>query len=152
MPIYTFATNLLSAEKTGYPNLIGTTLSGVGVSFLSGSNGNQTVFATQNVVIQSLSTTDVGIAFNPVQVSVASTALSTFKLSSYPLSTVNILGSVFTIPTQLNNTAMAIVENVAGTFSVFTHLSTTATLATSALSTERNVSTADTRRKRNLGY
>jgi hypothetical protein len=149
MPLYTFATNLLSAEKTGSPKLIGTSLSGTAVYFLS---GNSVVFQTQQLVIQSLSTTDVGIAFNPVYVTIAPTALSTFNLSSYPLSTVNVLGSTFNIPTLLNNSTFGIVEILGAPFTVFPWLSTTSTVLVSSLSTEINVSTANTRRLRILGY
>lgn len=150
MALYSFTTNLLSAEKTGSPNLIGTSLSGVGVTFLSGSS---VIVATQSVVVQSLSTNDVGIAFNPTTVNVGTTVntASSFKLSSYPLSTVNVQGSVFTIPTQLGNNSFGIVK-VNNGVTVFPWLSTTATVATSSLSTELNVSTANTRRLRILGY
>jgi len=149
MANYTFQTTLLSAEKTGTPNLIGTSLSGVAVSFLS---GNSVVFATQQVVIQSLSTNDVGIAFNPVNVTPATTALSTFKLSSYPLSSVTVDGSVFTLPTQLNNSNFAVVKTSSGDFTVFPWLSTTATVLASAIAPTKEVSTSDSRRKRHLGY
>lgn len=148
MALYTFTTNLLSAQKTGSPNLIGTSLSGTGVYFLS---GNSVVFQTQQVVVRSLSTTDVGIAFNPVYVTIAPTALSTFNLSSYPLSTVNVLGSVFTIPTLLGNSTFGVAKTNSG-FSVFPWLSTTSTVLLSSLSAELNVSTTNTRRLRILGY
>lgn len=146
MANYTFQTNLLSAEKVG---LIGTSLSATGVSFLSGEN---VTFATKEVGIISLSTNDVGIAFNPVSLTIGPNALSTFSLASYPSVTVNVAGSVFNVPANLTNTNFAIVKTTTGDFTVFPWLSTTTTVATSALIPDREVTTQDTRRKRHLGY
>jgi hypothetical protein len=150
MSIYTFQQNLLSAAKTGSPNLTNTTLSATGVTFLSGAN----VFVTtRQVGVVSLSTTDVGLAFNPVEFSVGSTVntASAFSLAAYPSVTVNVLGSVFNIPASLHNTQMAIV-NTDNSFSVFPFLSSVATVPTSAFSETFSVSTPDARRKRLLGY
>lgn len=150
MSIFTFQQNLLSAEKTGNPNLTNTTLSATGVTFLSGAN---VVVATRQVGVVSLSTTDVGLAFDPVEFSVGSTVntASAFSLTAYPSVTVNVLGSVFNIPASLHNTQMAIV-NTDGSYSVFPFLSSVATVPTSAFSETFSVSTPDTRRKRLLGY
>jgi len=149
MAIYSFQNNLLSAAKTGFPQLIGTALSSTAVSFVSGAGA---VFASQQIGIVSLSTNDVGIAYNPVTVSVASTSLSTFSLTSYPTKTVTVAGSVFNIPPSLTNSNFAIVKTTPGQFTVFPWLSTTLAVPTSAITIERDVSTADTRRKRILGY
>ena len=150
MSIYTFQQNLLSAAKTGSPNLTNTTLSATGVTFLSGAN---VVVTTRQVGVVSLSTTDVGLAFNPVEFSVGSTVntASAFSLATYPSVTVNVLGSVFNIPASLHNTQMAIV-NTDNSFSVFPFLSSVATVPTSAFSETFSVSTPDARRKRLLGY
>jgi hypothetical protein len=146
---YTFSTELLSAQKTGSPNLIGTSLSAVGATFLSGAN---VTFATQQVVVLSLSTTDVGIAFNPISITVASNNLSTFNINSYPLSTVNVLGSRFVIPTALNNSTFALVENISKTYTVFTWLSTTASVSLTATTSTQDVLTPNRLRLRMLGY
>ena len=147
--LYTFSTQLLSAQKTGTPNLIGTTLSAVGVTFLSGAN---VPFATQQVVVLSLSTTEEGIAFNPVSISIASNNLSTFNLSSYPLSTVNVLGSRFVIPTALHSSTFALLEVVPKTYTIFTWLSTSAVIDPLSTTNTQNVMTPDRRRLRLLGY
>jgi hypothetical protein len=149
MANYTFQTNLLSAAKTGFPPLVGTSLSATGVSFLSGAG---VVFASQQVGIVSLSTDDVGIAFNPVSVSVANASLPTFTLNSFPMKTVTVAGSIFNIPSRLDSSNFAIVKTSPGDFTVFPWLSTTTTIPTSALSADRQVTTQDTRRKRLLGY
>lgn len=149
MANYTFQTNLLSAEKTGFPQLVGTSLSATGVSFLS---GNGITFASRNVGIVSLSTDDVGIAFNPVTVTVATTSLSTFSLTSYPSVTVNVAGSIFNIPANLTSSNFAIVKTSPGDFTVFPWLSGTTTVLTASLTADRQVTTQDTRRKRLLGY
>lgn len=150
MSIFTFQQNLLSAAKTGNPNLTNTILSATGVTFLSGAN---VVVATRQLGVVSLSTTDVGIAFDPVEFSVGSTVFtaSAFSLAAYPSVTVNILGSVFNIPASLHNTQMAIV-NTDNSYSVFTFLSTVTNVPTASFSETFSVSTPDTRRKRLLGY
>lgn len=146
MANYTFQTNLLSAAKAG---LIGTSLSATGVSFLSGAG---VTFATRDVGVVSLSTNDVGIAFNPVTLTIGTNSLSTFSLTAYPSVTVNVAGSVFNIPANLTTSDFAVVKTSAGDYTVFPWLSTTTTIPTSALSATREVSTQDTRRKRLLGY
>jgi hypothetical protein len=150
MSIYTFQSNLLSAQKTGTPNLIDTSLSATGVTFLSGSN---VVVTSRQVGVVSLSTTDVGLAFTPVEFSVGTTVntVSTFNLTAYPSVTVNVLGSVFNIPASLHNTEMAVV-NTDGSYTVFTFLSSVTTVQLSALSDTFSVSTPNTRRKWLLGY
>lgn len=150
MSLYTFQTALLSAEKTGTPNLINTALSATGVTFLSGAN---VVVNSRQVGVVSLSTTDVGLAFNPVEFSVGSTVhtASAFSLTNYPNVTVNVLGSVFNIPASLHLSELAVV-NTDGSYSVFPFLSSVTTVPVSAFSETFSVSTADTRRKRHLGY
>ena len=150
MSIFTFQQNLLSAAKTGNPNLTNTILSATGVTFLSGAN---VVVATRQLGVVSLSTTDVGIAFDPVEFSVGSTinTASAFSLAAYPSVTVNVLGSRFNIPASLHNTQMAIV-NTDNSYSVFTFLSTVTNVPTASFSETFSVSTPDTRRKRLLGY
>ena len=81
MSLKTFNTVLLSAVKTGTPNLIGTALSASGVNTIS------------------LSTDDIGIAFT------AKTTLNSI------LSTVNVLGSVFRIDTAYSGESLALVRN-----------------------------------------
>ena len=150
MSIFTFQQNLLSAAKTGNPNLTNTTLSATGVTFLSGAN---VVVTTRQLGVVSLSTTDVGIAVDPVEFSVGSTinTASAFSLAAYPSVTVNVLGSRFNIPASLHNTQMAIV-NTDNSYSVFTFLSTVTNVPTASFSETFSVSTPDTRRKRLLGY
>lgn len=146
---YTFTTDLLSTIKTGTPNLIGCSLSGVGVTFLSGNN---VIIGTQQVVVVFLSASDVGISFNPVQVTIPSQSLSTFAVSAFPLSTVNVLGSVFVIPSVLNGQTFAITEygNGAG-YTTFAWLSTT-NVNSLSVSTTNDVVTRNRARKRMLGY
>lgn len=77
--IYTFDTVLLSAAKTGYPNLVTTSLSGNGVGVVS------------------LSTNDVGIAFSSI------TPLGGVYF------TTNVAGSIFNIDTAYSGQTMALV-------------------------------------------
>ena len=151
MPIfYTFQTDLLSALKTGFPNLIGTVLSAAGVNYLSGAN---VTFTSQQVGIVSLSTADIGFAYTPLNITIAPTALSTFSLTSYPMSSMNILGTIVNIPSALDGRPMALIR-ANKNYSVFTFLSSTGTqtVAVSSLSATRDVSSAQTRRKHLLGY
>ena len=150
MAIYSFQTVLLSAQKTGTPNLINTSLSATGVTYLSGDN---VVVTSRQVGVVSLSTTDVGLTFSPVDFSVGSTVhtASAFSLATYPSVTVNVLGSVFNIPASLHLTNMAVV-NTDNSYSVFPFLSSVDTVPVSAFAESFSVSTADTRRKRLLGY
>lgn len=150
MSIYTFQTALLSAQKTGTPNLTNTSLSATGVTYLSGAN---VVVTSLQTGIVSLSTTDVGLAFTPVEFSVGSTVhtASAFSLANYPNVTVDVLGSYFNIPSSLHLSTMAVVNND-GSYSVFPFLSSVTTVPVSAFSETFSVSTAETRRKRHLGY
>lgn len=150
MSIYSFQTNLLSAQKTGTPNLTNTSLSATGVTYLSGAN---VVVTSLQTGLVSLSTTDVGLAFTPVEFSVGSTVhtASAFSLANYPNVTVNVLGSYFNIPSSLHLSEMAVVNND-GSYSVFPFLSSVTTVPVSAFSETFSVSTPDTRRKRLLGY
>lgn len=150
MAIYSFQTVLLSAQKTGTPNLTNTSLSATGVTYLSGAN---VVVTSRQVGVVSLSTTDVGLTFSPVDFSVGTTVntASSFSLANFPSVTVNVLGSVFNIPASLHLTTMALV-NTNNSYSVFPFLSSVATVPVSAFSEEFTVSTPDTRRKRLLGY
>jgi hypothetical protein len=145
MSIYSFQTVLLSAQKTGTPNLINTSLSATGVTYLSGAN---VLLATRQTGVVSLSTTDVGLAYTPTEFFVTSPS---FSLAAYPNVTVNVLGSVFNIPASLNGAEMAVV-NTNNSYSVFKFLSSVTTVPASAFSETFSVSTADTRRKRLLGY
>ena len=148
MSIYSFQTALLSAQKTGTPNLASTSLSVPGVTYISGAT---VVVTSRQVGVVSL--TDVGLAFSPVDFSVGTTVntASSFSLANFPSVTVNVLGSVFNIPASLHLTTMAVV-NTDNSYSVFPFLSSVATVPVSAFSEEFTVSTPDTRRKRLLGY
>jgi hypothetical protein len=88
-----------------------------------------------------------------VNFSVGSTVhtASAFSLATFPNVTVNVLGSVFNIPSSLHLTDMAVV-NTDNSYSVFPFLSSVTTVPVSAFSETFSVSTADTRRKRLLGY
>ncbi len=121
MAIYSFNTILLSAQKTGTPNLIGTSLS---------ANGVNTV---------SLSTNDVGIAFNPVTPIGATT-------------TVSIQGSVFTIDCAYHSQTMALLKT--NNFNtIFTHTSAGTVIPLSAqITNESDVMTPESRRKYLYGY
>jgi hypothetical protein len=150
MSLYTFQTVLLSAQKTGTPNLTNTSLSATGVTYLSGAD---VVVTSRQVGVVSLSTTEVGLAFSPVDFSVGTTVntASSFSLANFPSVTVNVLGSVFNIPASLHLTTMALV-NTDNSYSVFPFLSSVTTVPVSAFSETFSVSTPDTRRKRLLGY
>jgi hypothetical protein len=150
MSLYTFQTVLLSAQKTGTPNLTNTSLSATGVTYLSGAD---VVVTSRQVGVVSLSTTDVGLTFSPVDFSVGTTVntASSFSLANFPSVTVNVLGSVFNIPASLHLTTMALV-NTDNSYSVFPFLSSVTTVPVSAFSETFSVSTPDTRRKRLLGY
>ncbi len=121
MAIYSFNTTLLSAQKTGNPPLIGTSLSALGVNTIS------------------LSTDDVGIAFNSV------TPLVSANVN------ISVKGSVFAIDRAYDGSKMAI-RNTAGGYTTFTLATAYTTTPLSAFSVSDDVSTPDTRRKRHLGY
>jgi hypothetical protein len=150
MSIYTFSSNILSAQKTGDPNITNAVLSATGVTYLS---GNSVLVSARQLGTISLSTSDIGLAFTPIEVSMGTTVntASGFSLTNVPNITVNILGSVFSIPSSLHNSTMAIVNND-NTFSVFPFLSTVTTIPISAFSETISVSIPETRRKRLLGY
>ena len=122
---YSFDTVLLSAQKTGSPNLIGTALSGSGVNIIS------------------LSTNDVGIAFNK------KTALGT-------LTNATVEGSLFRIDTIYHGETLGLVKtpsNNINTYTIYIHNSSLAVAPTSALSTgQTDVVDANSRRKWVLGY
>ncbi len=154
MSIYTFNTNLLSAQKTGIPNFANTSISATGVVFLSGNN---VVVTTKDVGVVSLSTTDIGLAFTPVNFSIGSTVhtVSGFSISDFPTVTVNVLGSVFNIPCLLHNNTLALIDTGAQNYSVFTWLSSTTTVPLSDITenlSRNDVSSPETRRLRMLGY
>ena len=123
---YSFDTVLLSAQKTGSPNLIGTALSGSGVNIIS------------------LSTNDVGIAFN-----VRTPLLST-------LTNVTLQGSLFRIDTVYHGATMGLVKtplNNIETYTIYIHNSALATAPTSAFTVGvTDVMDPDKRRLYLLGY
>ena len=129
MPIFTFHTSLLSAQKTGNPNLTNTTLSGGGVAVIA------------------LSTNDNGITFT-TNTLVSNTAAT--------LVNVTIDGSLFRIDQALNGQYMAVVKAQRPHYNVFPFISAMSFVPTSALSASNTsnifVNTPNTRRKRNLGY
>lgn len=122
MSLYTFDTVLLSAAKTGEPNLMGTQLSAFGVNTIS------------------LSSNDVGVAFNKVGTLVNA------------LSTLNVKGSVIKIDKAYDASDIAIVKTDGTYDVFTFKLGSAATIPLSAISTTVNVSTQDTRRKWHLGY
>lgn len=123
---YSFTTSLLSAEKTGTPNLIGTQLSAFGVNVIS------------------LSTGDKGIAFNPVTPLVGS------------LTTATIQGSVFTIDTAYQGQTLALIKvpvNNVSAYTTFIHNSSLNVAPVSAYNAgQTDVIDGDGRRKWVLGY
>ena len=123
---YSFNTILLSAQKTGNPNLIGTALSGSGVNIIS------------------LSTLDQGITFDAV------TSLNS------TLTNVTIEGSLFRIDTAYQGATMALVKvpvNNISTYTTYIHNSALTVAPTSAMSVgEVDVMNPDSRRKYLLGY
>lgn len=123
---YSFTTTLLSAQKTGSPNLIGTVLSAFGVNTIS------------------LSTNDKGIAFNPITPLLNSTTSATIQ------------GSVFTIDKAYHNSQLALVKvpiNNISTYTIYTHNSSLLVAPASALTVgETDVIDQDGRRKWILGY
>jgi len=123
---YSFTTTLLSAAKTGSPNLIGTVLSAFGVNVIS------------------LSTDDKGIAFNPVSPLLSSTTSATIQ------------GSVFVIDKAYQGATMALVKvplNNISTYTTFIHNSAYAIAPLSAISAgQTDVIDQDGRRKWVLGY
>lgn len=145
--VITFATNLLSAQSTGNPNLTNTTLSGVGVTILSAG-----VSIPQYVVVVSLSAPDVGIAFNPVTYTIPTQSLSTFDITAYPVNSFNVNGSVFLIPSLMEQQTVAVVNNNVGDCTTFTVLSTVLTVPVSSLSQTRDAMTPNRKRLWLYGY
>jgi len=123
---YSFTTSLLSAQKTGSPNLIGTQLSAFGVNVIS------------------LSTGDKGIAFNP----------KTPLLRT--LTNVTIQGSLFRIDTAYQGDTMALIKvpvNNVSNFTIYAHNSALAVAPASAISVGvTDVIDQDGRRKWVYGY
>lgn len=123
--MYTFDTVLLSAQKTGFPNLIGTSLSANGVNTI-------TLSAPHN-----------GICFN---------ARST---TTNILSNMTINGSLFRVNIGYHNSLMAVVNSPVRdiqTYTVFLYTSAATTPSTPLSAGVVNVSNADTIRKWVLGY
>jgi hypothetical protein len=123
---YSFSVSLLSAQKTGNPSLIGTTLSAFGVNTIS------------------LSTLDKGIAFNPISPLLSSTV------------SMSIEGSTFVVDKVYHNSIMALVKvpvNNLVTYTVFTQNSAYSIVPLSAISSGRSdVQDANGRRLWTLGY
>jgi hypothetical protein len=120
--IYTFSTTLLSAAKTGTPQLATTALSASGVNTIS------------------LSADDIGISFTP------NTTLTGSLINT------TVQGSVFRIDTsyhQANNQMVLLKNNGSGTIFQFASGGSVG-VALSAGYT--NFTTRDTRRKWVLGY
>lgn len=129
MAIYSFNTNLLSAAKTGTPNLLNTSLTAAMLSVVS------------------LSTNDVGIAYNSLS--------SQGKTSTGTISSFTVQGSVFSVDTGHHGTIMAIVKSLSNNiqpYTTFVYSSALSTIATSSLSTNDDIMTPDSRRKYLLGY
>ena len=122
---YSFDTVLLSAQKTGSPNLIGTQLSAYGVNVIS------------------LSTNDKGIAFNKLT-EVGSTTNATVQGSVFVIDKAY-HGSTLAI-------AKVLVDNIS-TYTTYIHNSALTVAPVSAISTgQTDVIDADGRRKWLLGY
>lgn len=98
MATYTFDTLLTGAGS-----------SAIGATFLSGGQ----VAATQNVTIVSLSANDTGISYNKFTLTPGQ------PLSSYTIATINVAGSVFTVPSVMSGLVFGITK-VDGSTSVFT--------------------------------
>ena len=113
----------------GTPNLIGTSLSSNGLSVVS------------------LSTNDVGITYTSL------TSLGTALNGT--LSTLNVQGSEFKVDIAYHGSTMAIVKSLSNNiqpYTTFVYSSALSTIATSALSTNDDIMTPDSRRKYLLGY
>ena len=121
MASYIFDTELLSAAKTGNPPLTDTTLSAYGIRVVS------------------LSTDDVGIAFNRQS-----------TLNSV-LSTITIQGSVFYIDTAYLRETVAVIKTD-NTFSIVLSAANNATAIPNSTATVENVSTVNRRRLWHMGY
>jgi hypothetical protein len=120
--IYTFSTTLLSAAKTGSPQLATTALSASGVNTIS------------------LSTNDVGISFTP-NATLTGTLINT-----------TVQGSVFRIDTsyhQANNQMVLLKSNGSGT--IFQYASG-GSVGVALSANYTRFTTGDSRRKWHLGY
>jgi hypothetical protein len=125
--IYTFDTILLSANKLGFPNRI----------------SSDTSLSARGVNVMTLSTNDVGIAFN---------AIST---TSGVLIDCTVQGSTFKIDRSYHQSQMALVKGVqlsaAGLGTIFQFVST-GTVGVGLSTNYRDFTTPETRRKWVLGY
>jgi len=120
--LYSFYTTLLSAEKTGTPNLVSQSLSASGVNTIS------------------LSTNDIGISFTPND-----TLTGTLKLTT-------IEGSKFNIDTSYNqtNSQMVLLKND-GSGTIFQYASA-GTVGVALSAGYKSFTTSESRRKWVLGY
>lgn len=122
---YSFNTSLMSALKTGYPNLIGTSLSGGGVNIIS------------------LSTNDVGITFN-AKTPIGTLTNATVGGSVFGIDTVYHGDKMALINLPSNNIS---------TYTIYTHNSALAVAPASAMNIGvTDVIDANGRRKWVLGY
>jgi len=126
--IYTFDTILLSANKLGFPQRIAADLS----------------LSARGVNVMTLSTNDVGIAFNAIQT------------TSGVLIDCNVQGSTFKIDRNYHQSRMVLVKGVqlsaAGLGTIFQFVSTGGTISTGLSTNYRDFTTPETRRMRHLGY
>lgn len=123
--MYTFDTILLSAQKTGNPNLLNTQLSAQGVNVIT------------------LAGDVVGVAFNKQ------------STLSNNLCSVTVGGCLLKIDNVYDKQTFTLVKTLDSNlayYSVFPYLSTASTVASNALSSTTQISTPNTRRKRLLGY
>lgn len=121
--MYSFSTILLSAQKTGSPNLIGTTLSASGVN------------------IQILNASQIGLAFNSLTTSGTTATTVTVDLS----------GCRYVIDRVYHGSVMAAVFPTS--YTTFTFNSAFAVLPlSSVIGEDLNISTPNQRRLRLLGY
>lgn len=122
---YSFDTILLSAQKTGSPNLIGPQLSAFGVNTIS------------------LSTYDKGIAFNKLT-PIGSTTSATIQGSVFVIDKVYHGSTLALAKTPSNNVS---------SYTIYIHNSALAVAPVSAFTVgETDVIDADSRRKYLLGY
>lgn len=123
---YSFDTDLLSAQKTGTPNLIGTQLSAFGVNIIS------------------LSTYDKGISFNAISPLLSSTWNATIQGSVFVIDKAYHGATVALLKTPINNieTSTLVVLNSAYAIAPLSALTVGST----------DVVTKDMRRKWLYGY
>jgi hypothetical protein len=120
--IYTFSTTLLSAQKTGNPNMTTQPLSALGVNTIS------------------LSTNDVGISFVPNGTLTGTLILTTVQ------------GSRFRIDSSYHhtNSEMILLKND-GSGTIF-RFASGGSVGVALSANYRNFTTSETRRKSHLGY